>query len=89
MDSTLSEFGVDGDFIAAHSSVKDQDPFTDNKSLITNLLTILEMHMPNATTIHHNLQDGRTICLYKDKKSTIWYRWKLQNCTYSKQVRLG
>lgn len=65
-----------------------EDPYLECLDIITQVTSFLEESIFCRTTIQHRLEDGRTICIYKDKNGSLWYNYKLVGERFSKQIAL-
>jgi len=96
-DSSFSDFSPDGEGVIADHRLKksssrsisnsDEDPYLECLDYINQITSFLETALPRST-VQHKLDDGRTICIYKDKNCTLWYNWRPSSGRFTSQIRL-
>jgi hypothetical protein len=94
-DVDLSAYQVDGSEAESFSPKKkkkllipDVDPREDSHAILYEIIIALRHLTFCKTTIIHNLADGRTVNMYKDKNGKVWYRWKGSSKNFSAYVSL-
>lgn len=66
----------------------DVDPRSENLAFVNFLAGVIVESLPPRTSIIHTMPDGRTIGIYKDLKSVVWYQWRKKGSPFSKYEKI-